>query len=288
MCNLECFYKADLKNYCTFKIGGKAKYLFVAKTADTLIKVCKFCKQHNIKYKVIGMGANLLFDDAGYNGAIIVNKSNNIEFNNNQVKIDSGVNLTNLILKAYVRGLCGIENLSGIPSTIGGGIVNNVGAFGVEIADCINSVECYNKNNLNKKIILSKPDCNFNYRSSLFKNDDYIITSATLNLNKDTPSLIKKRIDEVITKKSASQPLNYPSAGSVFKRCNIIPAKVIDELQLKGLIVGKAQISKKHAGFIVNLGEATAQDVKGLISVVKFKVKDAYNTDLEPEIEFVD
>ena len=285
--NFNVLENVSLKDYCTFKIGGKAKYLFVAETATDLIEICKACKQENIKFKVIGMGANLLFSDAGYKGAIIVNKSNNITFKDNKIIVDSGVNLTNLILKAYVRGLSGIENLSGIPATIGGAIVNNVGAFGTEIGEHVEQVEAYDKNLLTK-ITLKHEDCQFAYRNSLFKKEDYIITSATLNLKKDTPSLIKKRIDEAINKKRTTQPLDYPSAGSVFKRSNIIPAKVIDDLNLKGLIVGKAQISKKHAGFIVNLGEATSQDVKGLISVINYKVNEVYGENLQPEIEIVD
>ena len=286
MNNLEVKLNESLKNYCTFKIGGNAKYLIIVYSNSTLIEVCKQLKLHNIKYKVIGVGANQLFSDVGFDGAIIVNKTKNIEFKNNLVYADGGVNLTSLIIKASELGLSGLENLSGIPSTLAGGIINNVGAFGTEIADCIEKVECYNENF--KKITLTKSVCNFSYRNSIFKQKNLIITKAILKLKQDEKSLIKKRINDAILKKSTTQPINYPSAGSVFKRCEIIPAKVIDELELKGTKIGGAEISTKHAGFIVNNSSATSKDVKDLINLIKQKVKSATNLDLETEIEFVE
>ena len=286
MSDLEIKFDANLKNYCTFKIGGNAKYLIIVNSYNSLIKVCKQLKLHNIKCKIIGMGANLLFDDLGFNGAIIVNKTNNLEFSGTTVVADGGVNLTHLIIQASELGLSGLENLSGIPSTLAGGIVNNVGAFGTEIADCVESVECYDENF--KKKILTKKDCEFEYRNSVFKRKNLIITKAILKLKQNEKSLIKKRINDAILKKSTTQPLNYPSAGSVFKRCEIIPAKVIDELGLKGTNIGGAEISTKHAGFIVNNSSATSKDVKDLINLIKEKVKTVHNVDLKEEIEFVE
>lgn len=285
MTNLEVKLNESLKNYCTFKIGGNAKYLIIVYSNSTLIKVCKQLKLHNIKYKIIGMGANLLFDDNGFNGAVIVNKTNNLEFSGTAVIADGGVNLTALIVKAGKLNLSGLENLSGIPSTLAGGIVNNVGAFGTEISNFIEYVECYDEN-FNKRI-LNKSDCMFSYRNSIFKEENLIITQAVLKLKQDEKSLIKKRINEAITKKSTTQPLNHPSAGSVFKRSTIIPAKVIDDLGLKGTKIGGAEVSTKHAGFIVNTNTATSKDVKDLINLIKEKVKSATNVDLETEIEFV-
>lgn len=285
MSDVKIKFNENLKNYCTFKVGGNAKYLITVNSCNSLIEVCKQLKLHNIKYKIIGMGANLLFDDLGYNGAIIVNKTKNIEFKNNLVYSDGGVNLTSLIINASELGLSGLENLAGIPSTLAGGIVNNVGAFGTEIADCIESVECYDENF--KKKILTKKDCEFEYRNSIFKRKNLIITKAVLKLKQDEKSLIKKRINDAVYKKSITQPLNYPSAGSVFKRSNLIPAKVIDELGLKGTKIGDAEISTKHAGFIINTNSATSKDVKDLIKLIKEKVKTVHNVDLKEEIEFV-
>lgn len=286
--DIKILKNQSLKDFCTFKIGGKAKYVYICNTTTALISAIKHCKKKGIKFKVIGLGANLLFSDNGYNGAIIVNRTNKVLFRNNNVYADGGVNVTNLIKKCYIRSLGGLENLSGIPATIGGGVVNNLGAFGSTLSDFIDYVKVIDTNNPDKVYKLKKEDCKFDYRHSIFQNSDLVVLRVKFVLLKEQKSLIQQRITSAIEKKTSTQPLNYPSAGSVFKRSDIIPAKVIDQLGLKGFIVGNAQISKKHAGFIVNLGGATSQDVKGLISVIKYIVKDVYNKDLQPEIEILD
>lgn len=316
--NFKILSNVSLKDFCTFKIGGSAKFLCIADNINTLIKLCKYCKSHNIKYKIIGLGANLLFDDLGFDGMIIVNKTNKILFEQGSQRskqsasngiteatnlglclqeqtsksavayVDSGANVTSLIMQCYHRSLSGIENLAGIPSTVGGAVVNSLGAFDTNFSDYVEYVECYHKDNLNKKLILSNQQCQFDYRSSLFKNGDYIITKVKLKLKTDDKTLIQKRIQEAIDKKRSNQPLDLPSAGSVFKRGHIIPAKVIDDLGLKGTKIGGAEISTKHAGFIVNNTNATSENVKQLISLIQEKVKTVYNEDLQPEIEFVE
>ena len=286
--NYEILRDVDLKDFCTFKIGGKAKFLCLVHSNTQLIDVCLYCQTHNIKYKIVGLGANLLFDDLGFNGMIIINKTHEILFENNSVLVDAGVNVTNLIMRCYLRSLCGFENLIGIPSTVGGAVVNSLGAFDTNFCDFVEYVDCYHKKDLTKKLRLSNAECKFDYRSSLFKNGEYIITKVKLKLSHDDKNLIKQRIDSAIEKKRSTQPLDMPSAGSVFKRGNIIPAKAIDELGLKGKKIGGAEISTKHAGFIVNTNSATSKDVKDLISLIQKQVKDNYNEELEPEIEFVE
>ena len=288
MDNFEFESQVELKDFCTFHIGGSAKFLFIAKDISTLIKVCLYAKTHNIKYKIIGLGANLLFDDLGYNGLIIVNKTNKILFRKNSVYASSGVNITNLIMKCFARSLSGLERLAGIPSTVGGAVVNSLGAFETNFSDYVEYVECYHKSDLTKKLRLSKDACKFGYRTSLFKNNEYIITKVKLKLKQDAQTLIQNRIKEAVEKKKATQPLDQYSAGSVFKRGNIIPAKVIDELGLKGTKIGGAEISMKHTGFIINTTNATSKDVKTLIKLIQEKVKTATNEDLTPEIEFVE
>ena len=278
----------DLKKYCTFKVGGNAKFLYVAKNHNTLLNVCKYLKLHNIKFKVIGLGANLLFDDLGYNGAIIVNKTNKITFKDNYAYVDSGVCVSNLISKCVERSLSGIEKLAGIPSTVGGGVVNSLGAFNSNLYDYIGYVECYKLDDLNTKIKLKKCECDFGYRTSIFKNNEYLITRVKFKFKNANPNEIRENMISALTKKKSTQPLNFPSAGSVFKRSEIIPAKVIDNLGLKGLRVGDAQISTSHAGFIVNLKNATSKDIKNLISIIQSRVKNSENVLLEPEIEFVE
>ena len=284
---IEFLKDVSLKDFCTFHIGGRAKFLHVAHTTANLIEVCKYCKLHNIKYKVIGLGANILFNDNGFNGAIIVNKSNKITFKNNSVFAESGVNVTNLIMRCYLRSLCGFERLVGIPSTVGGAIFNNLGAFETSFGDFVEYVEVYDKTT-NKIITLSNKVCKFTYRNSIFKKENYIILKVKLNLQQDEQLAIKQRINLTLERKKSTQPLNYPSAGSIFKHGNIIPAKTIDELGLKGTKIGDAEISTKHSGFIVNLGNATSKDVKQLITLIKEKVYTETGELLEPEIEFVD
>ena len=288
MDNFEFEKEVYLKDFCTFHIGGKAKFLFIANNTTTLIKVCSYAKAHNIKYKIIGLGANLLFNDLGYNGLIIVNKSDEILFRKNSVYVSSGTHVTNLIMKCYARSLCGFERLAGIPSTVGGAVINSLGAFETNFSDYVEYVECYHRSDLTKKLKLSHKECKFGYRTSLFKSGEYIITKVKLRLFEDDKTLIQKRIKEAVDKKKSTQPLDQYSAGSVFKRTNIIPAKVIDELGLKGAKIGGAEISTKHAGFIVNTDNATSEDVKQLISLIQEKVKSATNEDLTPEIELVE
>ncbi len=285
--NVKYIKDASLDRFSTFRIGGKAKHLFIVRDNINLLMVCYLSRLHNLKYKVIGLGANLLFDDDGYNGVIVVNKSDNIMSRDNHVFASRGASMGKLINRCKLRNLSGLENLSGIPSTVGGAVVNNLGAFDCSIADCIEQVECYKKSNLSKRIILKKDDCRFQYRDSIFKHKDYIITRVKFKLNYDNADEINNRITDIINKKSSSQPLNQHSAGSVFKRGKIIPAKVIDELRLKGEHIGGAMVSTKHAGFIVNTGNATSKDVLNLISKIKSQVKISYDEDLEEEIEFV-
>lgn len=283
---MEIKTNISLKDYCTFKIGGKAKYLIIASNRQELINAVKLCKEKSIKYKVIGLGANLLFDDLGYNGAIIVNRSNKIRFYKNSVFMDSGVNVSNLISKCIKKNLSGIEKLIGIPSTVGGAIVNGMGAFDVNFFDYVDYVEVLDNNLLNI-LKLKKEHCKFGYRTSVFKTDKRIIVGAKLNLNTNYCQ-IKQNMLEALSKKIASQPLNQASAGSVFKRTDVVPAKIIDELGLKGKKINDACISNKHAGFIVNLGSATSKDVKELIQFIGCYVNKTHNILLEKEIEYVD
>ncbi len=276
----------SLKDYCTFHIGGKAKILIEVYNAEYLNKVCVFCITHHIMYKVIGMGANLLFDDNGFCGAIIVNKSEKITFKGNYVFAESGTSLASLISACKNKGLSGVEKLVGIPSTIGGAIVNNTGAFGCEFKDVVDCVWVLNTNN--KKICkLKNKDCAFGYIDSIFKSGKYIILKAKLKFEKKEAEYIASNLTTCLKQKSTTQPINYPSAGSVFKRGEIIPAQAIDRLSLKGLTVGGAMVSTVHAGFIVNFANAKSKDVKKLIDILTNKVFLHFNVLIEREIEYV-
>lgn len=284
--NVEIYYNASLKPYNTFRIGGIAKYIFVTYDTDSLYKICLYCKSHNIQYKVIGLGSNLLFDDKGYNGAIIVNRSERISRRKNYITASSGINIASLITYALSHSLSGLETFAGIPATLGGAITNNMGAHGAEISDIITSVKCFDMST-NKIITLRKRDCEFDYRHSIFKSSKHIILSATLKLKPDEKIKIRERMLSYLKKKLGTQPINKHSAGSVFLRSNLIPAKVIDELGLKGHHNGGAMISKKHAGFIVNTGKATARDVIMLINDINKIVYNKYLLTFKTEIEYV-
>lgn len=291
---IEVFKNAELSNFCTFKIGGKAKYLFVVYSGKQLEKVYLHCKTHNIQVKVIGLGANLLFDDSGFDGAIIVNKTDKILFRKNCVWVDSGVAVSALISACEARGLGGIEKLVGIPSTVGGAVVNGLGAFGVEFNNFVEYVVCLDENG--RRFKLKNSACKFGYRTSIFKEKNFVILRVKLRLNFCDGKTIKSNMIFAAKQKSASQPLDYPSAGSVFKRFyidentkrrEIVPAKIIDGLGLKGLAVGGAMVSPKHAGFIINTGKASSKDVKSLIGLINQKVQAAYGFALPLEIEIV-
>ena len=285
--NCEILENASLKNFCTFKIGGNAKYVFVSHTISALLKSCDYCIENSIKFKVIGFGANILFDDAGFNGAIIVNRASKIISRNNSLYIHSGAPISAVINKCFMRELSGIENLSGIPASVGGAVFNNLGSGETTFSEFVEWVEGYDIPTLKKRRI-SNHNCNFGYRTSLFKSINFLITKVKLSLPYGNKAHIRVNIINAIDKKIKNQPLDKPSAGSVFKRGNIIPAKIIDELGLKGTRIRDACISTKHAGFIVNTYSATSQDVKQLISLIQNKVKETHGETLEPEIEFVD
>lgn len=277
---------ASLKKYCTFKVGGNAKHLIEVYNLHALQTVYYKCKLHNIRCKVIGMGANLLFDDAGFDGVIIVNKTHHVLFKNNSVYSASGVNLSGLIVKCLNRCLGGFERLAGIPATVGGATVNSLGAFETNFCDFIEHVKCI-EIDTGKIKILTNEKCKFAYRDSIFKTGKFIILSVKLNLKFMQQEVIKENMQQAINKKLCSQPLNYPSAGSIFKRTDVIPAKLIDQLGLKGLKVGGAMVSTKHAGFIINYNNATAVDIINLIEIIREKVKSAYNVNLALEMEIV-
>ena len=296
--HFDFFINKSLKDFCTFKIGGDAKYLFVAKTTKGLKKSVAWCLKNNVKFKVIGCGANLLFDDAGFNGAIIVNKTAKVKIRHHSITADSGLTISELIAKAKQKNLSGLENFTLIPSSVGGAVINNLGAWGCEIAGLIKSVKGFFKSNVKRSKCFKSHQCNFGYRTSVFKTkqfknktnvkDEFIITKVKFNLKKSSTSEIDEEIMAAITKKTSTQPTDRPSAGSIFLRSNVIPAKLIDEAGLKGLRVGEAEISKKHSGFIINLGNASSRDVKLLINIIQNEIYARYSATLTPEIEIVE
>lgn len=287
MKKLEFYTKISLKGFCTFKIGGKAKFLFVVHSPNQLKTAIVWCKRKNVKFKVIGLGANLLFDDLGFDGAIIVNKTNKIKVCGNYVWAFSGTTMAELIAKTKQHNLTGFEHFAGIPSSVGGGIVNNLGAWGFTIGQNVENVKVLDVETL-KTHKYNFNQCKFGYRSSVFQSKKCVVLMAKFKLKKAPITEIENNLKTALIKKSTTQPIDKPSAGSVFKRTNFIPAKLIDELGLKGTTVGGAQISTKHAGFIVNIGSATSNDVKELIKLIENELFLHYSFTPTKEIEFVE
>lgn len=298
-----------LAKYTTFKIGGPAKYFFIAHNNKDLVWVVNFAEKNNIPYYVFAGGSNILVSDKGFKGLVILNKADKIIFNeSNKVIADAGVKLMDLIQKTVEKKLTGLESLAGIPGSVGGAVRGNAGAYGGEVADNIVSVEIIRKG---KHQILSRDQCHFKYRNSIFKNNKDLIISSEFQLGKGEKQKSRQTIKEILQKRKNCQPLEYPSAGCVFKNIlinsenidqvkkiknlpheylkykKISAAWLLDYLGLKGKAVGQAQVSEKHANFIINTDKARASDVLKLINLVKNKVKDRFSIDLEEEIELV-
>ena len=277
-----------MKKYTTFKIGGNADVFIKIKSQDELIHVKNVCKEFKTPITIIGNGSNVLVSDRGIRGITIKLEFNNIELlDETTISVGAGALLSKVSNFAYTKELSGLEFACGIPGSIGGAIRMNAGAHGGELKDVVFKTT-YLDENCNIKTIDNNEN-EFGYRNSLFsRNKDYIIISAELKLKKVDKEIIKNTMDSNLSTRRENQPLNYPSAGSVFKRGeNYIAAKLIDEAGLKGTRVGDAIVSEKHAGFIINTGEATAKDVIELIEIIKEKVFEKYKVKIETEIEML-
>jgi len=281
-----------LQNYTTFRIGGKAKYFFLAKNKKDLIRAILVAKKFKLPLFVLGGGSNLLVADEGFKGLII--KMQNAKFKmqneNSKCKIfcEAGTPLSLIVSKAVKKNLMGLEWAAGIPGAVGGAIYGNAGAFGRTMKDTVKSVEVFDTKTEKVKILKDK-DCKFSYRDSIFKkNKNLIILSAIFQLKKGKKSEIKKKIKENLHHRKERQPLNFPSAGSVFKNpLGFSAGELIDKCGLKGKRVGNVKISEKHANFIVNLGKGKAEDVIKLIKLIKREVKKKFSVTLEEEIQYV-
>ncbi len=276
---------ADLKNFSTMKVGGKAKYIVFPKNEKEVEKILQICNKNKMKNFILGNGSNVLFDDKGFSGVIIcLRKMNSIKFlKNNVVKIDAGVNLYALNTALCQRGLSGIEFCYGIPASMGGFVVMNGGCFGHEICEVVQSVKIFQNG---KFKTLNKNECVFAYRHSNLQN--CVVLSVKLKLKSEKSEKIAQDMESFIKLKHEKQPCEFASLGSVFKviktNPEIYPAKLIDKMGLKGVKIGRAEVSLKHAGFIVNLGGATSKDVLNLVQFLEEKLKEI---GINPEREII-
>ncbi|PIV42970.1 MAG: UDP-N-acetylenolpyruvoylglucosamine reductase [Candidatus Nealsonbacteria bacterium CG02_land_8_20_14_3_00_40_11] len=290
-----------LKNFTTFKIGGKAKYFYVAKTKKDLILTIKTAKELKLPFFILGGGSNLLISDDGFKGLVIKILFSKFYFLNSKIIAEAGTRLGDLVGASMGKSLTGLEWAAGIPGTVGGAINGNAGLPNESAGDIVKEIEAFDLRDFKIKKFKNK-DCKFSYRDSVFKHKkNLIILSAALQLKKGNKNKITEKIKKYLEYKKNTQPLDYPSAGSVFKNpkgfsaartgkedksssLSFTAARMIEECGLKGKKIGNAKISEKHANFIVNLGSARAKDVEKLIKLMKQKVKNKFGAVLEEEI----
>ena len=272
--------------HTSFKTGGKADIFVKAYSVEEIKSVLKVSKENNIPLFVLGNGTNLLVRDEGFRGIILQVKLENIKIEGTEIIVQSGVKNAVLSRKLIDNSLTGFEFASGIPGTIGGAIKMNAGAYGSEIKDIVTEVTYLDYNgNLHT---INNSECEFSYRHSKFFNEKAIILEAKLKLEKGNKYEIESKVDELLKQRKEKQPLEYPNAGSTFKRGeNYITAKLIDECGLKGYTLGGAQVSEKHAGFIVNKNNATSSDILKLIEYVQECVKEQTGKEIKLEIEII-
>ena len=280
-----------MSKHTSFKTGGNAEVFATVETEKQIQELLKYSKINNIKLYIIGNGSNLLVSDEGIQG--IVAKISFQELNISEqdediiVRVGAGYKVMALAQILKQKGITGFEELSGLPGTIGGANYMNAGAYGKEMKDVIIETKVLNKET-NTIETLKKEEQELKYRSSLFKNKKYIILETTMILQKGNTKEIEKKMNEYLTQRKEKQPLEYPSAGSTFKRGNgFITAKLIDECGLKGYQIGGAQISEKHAGFIINKDKATTKDILDLIEYTKKKVFEKFGVQIEEEVEII-
>ena len=278
--------KVFLSKYTTYKVGGMAEAIIYPKNIDALITLIKLIKFYKVQYKVLGNGSNVLFSDKKYNGVLIkLSEFNHIEWNNNKVTVGAGVSLPKLSLMAAKKSLTGLEFAAGIPGTIGGAVFMNAGAYKSDMGYIVSSVKVLTRDL--KIINMTNREMDFHYRTSfLKKHPTYICLEATLRKGKK--DAIESVIKERRKRRMESQPLEYASAGSVFRNPEgMFAGELIEKSGLKGLKKGGAMISNKHANFIVNTGNASSDDIKYLIDFAHDTVKKNYKVDMKIEQEFV-
>ena len=275
-----------MSRHTTFRVGGPADFFVTPKAKEEVRDVIRICKEAGMPYYIIGNGSNLLVSDAGYRGVIvqIYKEMNEVKVEGDLVKAQAGALLSGIAAKALGTELSGFEFASGIPGTIGGACVMNAGAYGGEMKDVLESVTVLTGEG--KIIELGRNELELGYRTSVIAKKGYIVLGAALKLECGDGEKIKTYMDELKEKRVTKQPLEYPSAGSTFKRPEgYFAGKLIEDAGLRGFQVGGAQVSEKHCGFVINRDHATAADIMELMRQVQIRVKENSGVDLEPEVK---
>lgn len=282
-------YNEPMSAHTSFKIGGEAALFIVPKNADSLKAVLKKCKDCSARVILLGNGSNMLFADGKIDAVVVSMCFDSAEvryLGSGRIKSDAGVSLMRVCRLALSHSLSGLEFAYGIPGSVGGAVYMNAGAYGGEIKDIIEECEYLTPQGEIK--VMKKDDMLFGYRKSVFSENSCAVLSATFALNNGSAQEIKSKMDDFMSRRKSKQPLEYPSAGSVFKRPEgYFAGALIEECSLKGFSIGGAQVSEKHAGFIINKGSASAKDVMDLIEYIKDKVLKEKGVKLEPEIKLI-
>ena len=280
------FLDEPMNKHTSFKTGGKADIFIKAYSIQEIKSVLKVSRENNIPLFILGNGTNILVKDEGYKGIVLQIKLENINIDGTKVTVQSGVKNAILARKVLDNSLTGFEFAAGIPGTIGGAIKMNAGAHGGEMKDIVEEVTYLDfDGNIHT---INNSQCEFEYRHSRFFNEKAIILESKLKLEKGNKQEIQEKMSELAMQRKEKQPLEYPSAGSTFKRGEgYITAKLIDDCGLKGYSIGGAQVSEKHAGFIINKNNATSKDILDLIEFVKTKVKAQTGEEIKLEIEVI-
>ncbi len=275
-----------MSKHTTFRVGGPADYFLIPKTAEEVVKLVALCKEEKIPFYIIGNGSNLLVSDAGYAGAIIQigRRMNEISVEGTTIKAQAGALLSAIGNKALDHSLGGFEFAAGIPGCLGGACVMNAGAYGGEMKDILKSVTVLNTKGQIEE--LPAEDLDLGYRTSLIGKRGDIVLEAKMELTEKDPEEIKALMDDLRQKRMEKQPLEYPSAGSTFKRPEgYFAGKLIQDAGLKGFQVGGAQVSEKHSGFVINKDHASAADIDSLMRQVSEKVEEKFGVPLEAEVK---
>ena len=285
--NCGCRLDAPMSEFTTFRIGGPASFLAIPDSVNKLQSFIRFCLETGTQYCVIGKGSNILVSDSGIDSAVILTSSlEGITFEGCNVTCLSGTPLIRLCSFALENSLSGLEFAYGIPGSAGGAVFMNAGAYGGEMKDVIVGTTHIDKNGNTGGF--DKNELDLGYRHSVYSDNEYVITSVCVSLTPADKNEIKAKMDDLLSRRKAKQPLDYPSAGSTFKRPQgNYAGALIEQCGLKGFSVGGAQVSEKHAGFVINKGGATAKDVLSLVEYVKETVFKNTGYSLEPEIRFI-
>ena len=279
----------DIKEYTPYQVGGHALGIVIPDDIEGLIILLKFLRENQIKHKILGKGSNLIFGDSFYDGILIkLDKLNDLEIKGREIRVGAGYSLTKLATRLSRLGYTGIEFATGIPGTVGGAVYMNAGAYKSDMGYIIKSVKVLTPRY--RVVEMTNYDMKFHYRTSfLQKNPDYICLEATILLKKGNAEEIMQLIEDRKKRRIETQPLEYPSAGSVFRNPEgDFAGRLIEEIGYKGYSIGDACVSEKHANFIINKGHANGDDIKKLIVEIQEKVKEKYGIELKVEQEFVE